>query len=128
MSNITLKTNPDNHTIIFDNNKMTLKLSSKVHNGLSFSGSNLVATKAPDGESGSVGTMNTPGNGIGPTDATSTTALTKVGLNSTVSRHEKYSGNDTFIQDNDGPVMTKVLNGSLVPNQSIASYMISYST
>ena len=122
---ITLKLNPDNVSIGFDGNKMCLKLSTKENNGLSFVDEKVVATKAPDGQ-GTVGTMNTSGNAIGPTDASDSDPLIKVGFNSTVTRHQKYTGDDTFLRANDGPVMTKNENGAMVENKSIASYMISY--
>lgn len=121
---IRLRLNPDQSSLGFNNNKLVLKISSKTNNGLSLSGGKLIATKAPDGASGSGGTMNTPGNALGPTTATENTSLPKVGCNSTVSRHKKYSGTDTFITENDGPVITKVVNESLPRESSIASFMI----
>ena len=110
----------------FDDNKLVVKISKTANNGLSIVNGKLVATKAPDGTPGG-GTMNLPGNAIGPTTASSTTALGTVGLNKTVSRKQKAGSNQSqFVKDSDGPVMTKVSNGSLVSNKSIASYMIRY--
>lgn len=126
MRNIVLKLNPDNKAIGFSGNKLCIKISSKPNNGLSFITGILTATKAPDGSGSSGGTMNTPGNGIGPISSTPSTTLDILGMNSSVSRHKKYTGGNTFIRENDGPVMTKLNNGSLVSNGSIASYMISY--
>lgn len=123
---ITLKLNPDNSTITFNGNKLTLKISAKANNGLSFNAGKIVATKAPDGSGASGGTMNTSGNAIGPINATDTDPLQKVGFNSTVSRHQKYTGDDAFIANNDGPVMTKIENGVIVQSKSIAAFMISY--
>lgn len=127
-NSITLQLNPDSQTVGFSNNKLVLKISAKANNGLSFVDGKIVATKAPDGSGGSGGTMNTPGNAIGPIDATENTSLNKVGFNSTVSRHKKYTGSDNFIQANDGPVMTKNENGQMVPYKSIAHYMILHAT
>lgn len=121
---IKIQIKADNSTIDFNGNKLKLKLSSKTNNGLSFNNGKLVGTKAPDGEGGSGGTMNTPGNGIGPINATESTSLSKVGCNSTVSRRKKYNGSDRFITNNDGPVMAVVNNGTLTQQASIASFMI----
>lgn len=125
MANAKFKINPDLQSIEFDNSKLCLKISSKANNGLSTTLNMIIATKAPDGSPGSGGTMNTPGNAIGPVDATSSTSLQTVGFNSTVSRHKKYTGTDSWLKSNDGPVMTKLSGSSLVANGSIASYMIS---
>lgn len=126
MSNtVKLKINPDLQTVNADNSKLKLKISAKENNGLSITDGKIVATKAADGSPGSGGTMNTPGNAIGPTDATSSTSLQTVGFNSTVSRHKKYTGTNSWLKSNDGPVMTKLSGSSLVANGSIASYMIS---
>ena len=126
MSNtVKLKINPDLQTVNADNSKLKLKISAKENNGLSITDGKIVATKAADGSPGSGGTMNTPGNAIGPTDATSSTSLQTVGFNSTVSRQKKYTGTNSWIKSNDGPVMTKLSGSSLVANGSIASYMIS---
>lgn len=122
---ITLKLDTDNTTIGFNGNKMCLKLSQKANNGLSFVDGKIVATKAPDGQS-TGGDMNTSGNAIGPVDATDTDPLVKVGFNATVTRHQKYTGDDAFLLANDGPVMTKNENGVVVANKSIAAYMIAY--
>ena len=78
----------------------------------------------PDGSGGSGGTMNTPGNAIGPVDVTENTSLNTVGFNSTVSRHKKYTGTNSWLRTNDGPVMTKNSNGQMVPYGSVAHYMI----
>lgn len=126
MSNtVKLKINPDLQTVNADNSKLKLKISAKENNGLSITDGKIIATKAADGSPGSGGTMNTPGNAIGPTDATSSTSLQTVGFNSTVSRHKKYTGTNSWLKSNDGPVMTKLSGSSLVANGSIASYMIS---
>ena len=124
MRKITLQLDPDLQTIDFNGNKMCLKISDKPNNGLSFVNGKLVATKAPDGTPGSGGTMNTPGNALGPITSTESTYLQTIGFNSSVSRHKKYTGMNTFLQDNDGPVMTNNHNGEMVPNGSIATYMI----
>ena len=124
MGEIILRLKPDLQTIDFNGNKMCLKISAKANNGLSFVNGKLIATKAPDGTPGSGGTMNTPGNALGPITATESTYLQTIGFNSSVSRHKKYTGADTFLQDNDGPVMTNNYNGEMVPNGSIATYMI----
>lgn len=121
---IKLQIKADNSTVDFNGNKMKLKISSKENNGLSIVDGKLVATKAPDGEGGSGGTMNTPGNALGPSDATESTSLSKIGCNSTVSRHQKYDGSDRFIMNNDGPVMSVVEDHVLVPEISVASFMI----
>jgi hypothetical protein len=122
--NIDFRLNPDDQTIGFSGNKMCLKISSKANNGLSFNNGKIVATKAPDGTPGSGGTMNTPGNALGPINSTETDSLAIVGFNSSVSRHQKYTGEDTFLKANDGPVMTKLEGDHLKPNASIAIYMI----
>ncbi len=122
---IKININVDHQTVNIDNNnKITLKISSKANNGLSIVDGKLVGTKAPDGEGGSGGTMNTPGNGLGPINATSTSSLSRIGCNSTVSRHQKYVGSDTFLRNNDGPVMCKVENNTLTTQASVASFMI----
>ena len=107
MANAKFKINPDLQTIEFDNSKLCLKISSKANNGLSTTLNMIIATKAPDGSPGSSGTMNTPGNAIGPIDATSSTQLQTVGFNSTVSRHKKYTGTDSFLKNNDGVIIIK---------------------
>ena len=121
---IKITLDPDGQSIGFSNNSMVLKLSAKANNGLAFSNGKLVATKAPDGSGGSGGTMNTPGNAIGPVDVTENTSLNTVGFNSTVSRHKKYTGTNSWLRTNDGPVMTKNSNGQMVPYGSVAHYMI----
>lgn len=129
MPEINLQLNPDNKSLGFDSNKLCVKISPDSDNGLSIDGNgDVVATKAPDGDPGTGGTMNTPGNALGPSNATATTPLRIIGCNTTVSRHKKYSGSDTFIQDNDGPVMTKLSNQTLVTNASIAAWMITTQT
>lgn len=120
---IKLQIKADNSTVDFNGNKLKLRISSKENNGLSIVDGQLVATKAPDGEGGSGGTMNTPGNALGPSDATESTSLSKIGCNSTVSRHQKYDGSDRFIMNNDGPVMS-VVDHVLVTEISVASFMI----
>ena len=89
--NIDFRLNPDDQTIGFSGNKMCLKISSKANNGLSFNNGKIVATKAPDGTPGSGGTMNTPGNALGPINSTESDSLAVVGFNSSVSRHQKYT-------------------------------------
>lgn len=121
---IKIKIKTDNSTLESNNNKLKLRISSKENNGLSIVDGKLVGTKAPDGEGGSGGTMNTPGNALGPTSATESTSLSKIGCNSTVSRHQKYDGFDRFVMDNDGPVMSVVEDRTLVPEISVASFMI----
>ena len=73
-THIKIELNPDEQTIVFNGRKMGLKTSGLANNGLSLNPSThkLVATKAPDGRPGSGGTMNLPGNGIGPTNASMT--------------------------------------------------------
>jgi hypothetical protein len=117
-----IRVNVDERTITTDSNgKLKLKLSSDPNQGLSFDASgNLVAT--PGGSSGG-GFSNISGNAIGPADATETTQLPIVGMNSTVSRHKKYTGDSAFIHNNDGVVMSKLSSGSLT-NDCLAYYMI----
>lgn len=112
----------DENTITTDaNGKLKLKLSAAANNGLSFDASgNLIATP---GSSSGTGIFNIPGNGIGPVDGHDTDQLDTVGMNSTVTRHKKYDGGNTFIQDNDGPVMSK-LNGTAIATDCIAYFMI----
>lgn len=113
------KVNVDETTLTEDSNgKIKLKLSADADNGLSFDSSgNLIATP---GSSGS-GIFNLPGNGFGTT--TSMDPMTTAGLNSTVSRHKKYTGNSAFIHNNDGVVVTKLTNGSIDTN-CLAKYII----
>lgn len=113
------KVNVDETTLTEDSNgKIKLKLSADADNGLSFDSSgNLIATP---GSSGS-GIFNLPGNGFGTT--TSMDPMTTAGLNSTVSRHKKYTGNSAFIHNNDGVVVTKLTNGSIDSN-CLAKYII----
>lgn len=120
-----LKLFVDEQTIKINNNgKAELKLSADADNGLSFDANGkLIATKSAGGGSDSDG--NTPGNAIGPIDATSSQKLPILGYNSSVSRHKKYSGSDPWIKNNDGPVMTKLENGGL-SQDCVASYMIAY--
>lgn len=119
-----LKLFVDEQTIKINNNgKAELKLSTDANNGLSFDeNGKLIATKG-SGSSSSDG--NTPGNAIGPIDATSSQKLPILGYNSSVSRHQKYPGSDPWIKNNDGPVMTKLENGGL-SQDCVASYMIAY--
>jgi hypothetical protein len=124
MSSVVLKINADETTVGFDGNKVCLKISAKAYNGLSFNDGKIVATKAADGTGGDPATSNKPGNGIGPVTADADTYLGIVGYNSTVSRHKKYTGTDRFIQENDGPVMTKMDGDHLMAGASIAAYMI----
>lgn len=121
-----IKMNVDNRTTGFTDSKLCVKISSKENNGLSIVNGVITATKAPDGSSSESENMNTSGNGIGPINVDASTPLSTVGFNSTVSRHKKYTGDDQWLKDNDGPVMTKVSGSSLVANSSIASYMIAY--
>ena len=126
---IKLQINVDNQTVTFSGNKLTLKISAKANNGLSLANGKIIATKAPDGESGSGGTMNTAGNALGPLDATSSTSLPRVGFNSTVARKKKYAPpvgayEDPWIKNNDGPVMAKFVSGTL--SNCIAAHMITY--
>ena len=110
----------------FNNNKLELKISATENNGLDIVDGKLTATKAPDGTPGG-GSMNLPGNGVGPTDATSSTALGLVGLNPTVSRKKKApSSASASVKSWDGPVMAKVTSSTYVASGSIAEYMISY--
>lgn len=118
---IQLKVNVDESSITSDNGVLKLKLSSEPNQGLSFDSSgNLIATP---GASSGTGIYNTSGNGIGPTNAGMSDPLNVVGMNTTVSRHQKYTGMDNFIQENDGPVMTK-LSGNTIANDCIAYFMI----
>lgn len=113
------KVNVDEATLTEDSDgKIKLKLSADADNGLSFDSSgNLIATP---GSSGS-GIFNLPGNGFGTT--TSMDPMTTAGMNSTVSRHKKYTGNSAFIHNNDGVVVTKLTNGSIDAN-CLAKYII----
>lgn len=113
------KVNVDETTLTEDSNgKIKLKLSADADNGLSFDSSgNLIATP---GSSGS-GIFNLPGNGFGTT--TSMDPMTTAGLNSTVSRHKKYTGNSAFIHNNDGVVVTKLTSGNIDAN-CLAKYII----
>lgn len=124
-----IELNPDEQTIVFNGRKMGLKTSGLANNGLSLDPSThkLVATKAPDGRPGSGGTMNLPGNGIGPTNASMSTRLSVVGFNSSVSRKKKApAGSKQYSIDNDGPVMCRLSGGNLVANGSVAYYMIQH--
>lgn len=104
-----LKVLVDNIVIVSDNGVLKLKLSSAAEQGLSFDAEgNLIGT--PGTASG--GVKNKPGNAIGPTTAAVTDTLDIVGMNSTVSRHMKYTGGSAFIRENDGPVMTKLVEGN----------------
>lgn len=116
----------DESTLTYDaNGRIKLKLSTRANNGLSFDASgNLVATP---GSSSGTGIYNVSGNAIGPSDLTNehiNDPLTIVGMNSTVSRHKKYTGSSAFIHNNDGAVMSKMTaNGDIDPD-CIAYYMI----
>jgi hypothetical protein len=107
------KVNVDNRTIQTDaNGKLTIKLSARQNQGLSFDANGkLIATKAEPVEPSPTSNVNTPGNGIGPASYSPTHALYIVGMNSTVSRHQSYTGNDSFIKSNDGVKMSTVENG-----------------
>ena len=107
------KVNVDNRTIQTDaNGKLAIKLSTRQNQGLSFDANGkLVATKAEPVEPSPTSNVNTPGNGIGPASYSPTHALYIVGMNSTVSRHQSYTGNDSFIKSNDGVKMSTVENG-----------------
>jgi hypothetical protein len=104
------------------NGEIKLKLSADADNGLSFDSSgNLIATPGSSG----TGIFNLPGNGIGPKD--SMDPMTTAGMNSTVSRHKKYTGNSAFIHNNDGVVMTKLTNGA-IDTDCLAHWMIQTQT
>ena len=107
------KVNVDNRTIQTDaNGKLAIKLSARQNQGLSFDANGkLIATKAEPVEPSPTSNVNTPGNGIGPASYSPTHALYTVGMNSTVSRHQSYTGNDSFIKSNDGVKMSTVENG-----------------
>jgi hypothetical protein len=107
------KVNVDNRTIQTDaNGKLAIKLSARQNQGLSFDANGkLIATKAEPVEPSPTSNVNTPGNGIGPASYSPTHALYIVGMNSTVSRHQSYTGNDSFIKSNDGVKMSTVENG-----------------
>ena len=126
MPTIRLQINVDNQTVTFNGNKLCLKISSKENNGLSIVDGKLVATKAPDGTPGSGGTMNTSGNAIGSVNASPVAPLGKICFNASVSRHQKYTGTDTLLRVNDGPVMSKLSGNTLESNKSVAAYMIIY--
>lgn len=114
----------DEQTIKINNNgEAELKLSADADNGLSFDENGKLIAAKGSGSSSSDG--NTPGNAIGPIDATSSQKLPILGYNSSVSRHQKYPGSDPWIKNNDGPVMTKFENGDL-SQDCVASYMIAY--
>ena len=118
-----LQVTVDSNTITFDEHgAMKLKLSADPNQGLSFDASgNLIAT--PGSSSGS-GIFNLPGNGIGPSDNNDmSVTIDIVGMNSTVSRHKKYTGQSTFIHDNDGVVISK-LSGGNIASDCVAYYMI----
>lgn len=119
-----IKVNVDNKSIESDsNNKLKLKLSTQQNQGLSFDANGkLTATKAEPVPPSPTSTVNTPGNGIGPTSYESTKPLYIVGMNSTVSRHQSYTGTNTFIKNNDGVVMTTMQNGNVVGG--LAYYML----
>ena len=70
-----------------------------------------ISEKAEPVEPSPTSNVNTPGNGIGPASYSPTHALYIVGMNSTVSRHQSYTGNDSFIKSNDGVKMSTVENG-----------------
>ena len=120
---MTLKFKVDNKTLTTDENgKLKLKLSPDANQGLSFDeNGNLVANPA---DGGVEGIYNTGGNAIGPTGVEADEELPIIGLNSTVSRHKKYTGDYIiFRYNNDGPVISAFTNGS-ISDQCIAYYMI----
>lgn len=115
----------DNTSITSDaNGKLKLKISADSDNGLSLDSSgNLIATP---GSSSGTGIYNTPGNAILGTvnpDTHKANQIITVGMNSTVSRHKKYTGQDNVIAENDGPVMTKI-EGTSLSTDCIAYHMI----
>ena len=131
MKHFTLQLSPDMKSMNFFNNKLCIEISQKENNGLSTHNGSLRGFSGPDGPDGDPGTMNVPGNALGPYNATESTPLKIIGFNNTVSRHKRYTGSDEFVKDNDGMVMTKLEETQdhthqLVPNGSIAAYMISY--
>jgi hypothetical protein len=115
----------DEMTLTTDaNGKIKVKLSADANNGLSFDASgNLIAIP---GSSSGTGIYNNPGNGILGTVNSEThkaDTIEIVGMNSTVSRHKKYSGTDQVVVDNDGPVMSK-LSDTTITSDCIAYFMI----
>ena len=107
-----LYVNVDNKTIQRDSDgKISLKLSSQQNQGLQFDengklmfvGSGLTPSSS----------INTPGNGIGKPSDPDTEPLYTIGMNSTVSRHQSYTGTNQNIKDNDGVVMSQVTNGNI---------------
>lgn len=123
------KVKTDNYSVTTENGLLKLKLSSMPNNGLSFDASgNLIATP---GTSSGTGIYNFPGNGIGPADIEEHAAgdidvpLNIVGMNTTVSRHKKYTGNSAFVHNNDGVVMSK-LDGTNIATDCVAYFMINH--
>ena len=115
----------DESTLTTDSNgKIKVKLSADENNGLPFDASgNLIATP---GSSSGTGIYNNPGNGIAGVVNSETHKMdnvTVIGMNSTVSRHKKYSGADQSMINNDGPVLSKLSN-TTITNDCIAWYMI----
>lgn len=119
------KVKVDSSTIITDENgKLKLKLSSDANNGLSFDASgNLIANP---GSSSGTGIYNTPGNAIlGVVNQTTHKAdpIITVGMNSTVSRHKKYTGVDNVIIENDGPVIVK-MSGTTISSDCLVDFIL----
>lgn len=119
------KVKVDESSLTTDSNgKIKVKLSADADNGLSFDASgNLIAVP---GSSSGTGIYNNPGNGIAGVVNSEThkaDEITIVSMNSTVSRHKKYSGGDQSMINNDGPVLTK-LSDTTITDDCIAWYMI----
>lgn len=110
---MSIKVNVDNTTVVSDaNNKLSLKLSSRQNQGLSFDANGkLIATRATPVDPTILPNANTPGNGVGPASYDSSHVLYFVGANETVSRHQSYPAFDSFIKNNDGVIMSTVENG-----------------
>lgn len=102
--------------------KLKLKLSPKENNGLQIKDGKLVGVRGPAGKPGSGNNQNTVGNAMGTGDG----VMPIISMNSTVSRHKKYTDKNSssypYLHENDGVVMTSP-NGGMNDNGSVAYFM-----
>lgn len=110
---ISLKVNTNETTTTHDSNGgICVKISSTANNGLSFdSNGKMKVTKGEDGDPGSGGTTNLPGNGIA---GTYNTGILILRANNTVSRitgGDPTSGNEGSLMTGSTGIIQRIKNG-----------------
>lgn len=110
---ISLKVNTNETTITHDSNGgICVKISSTANNGLSIdSNGKIKVTKGADGDPGTGGTTNLPGNGVA---GVYNTGILTLRANNTVSRitgGDPTSGNEGPLMTGSGGIIQRIRNG-----------------